>query len=304
MSPSTTAAVAFVLPITRASPRYSRDSCSLTDAFSNITLSITHGTLISRFLNSLFRDPDTEDSVSLFQSLCALLTPHSCVYINDLSIALALRTSSPAAVLAWRSLSAASPFQKKAAFAVTFYLRTHLPFSSIDLAQLLTYFTRTFPPSANIRGVALHGLSYSLRPDGVCGILLCGKPLQYAYNSAIESAKRDPSKYSISGWPVSTWPPTASHMRHPYSTTSRLFSEDSFGPPDSLIAPCPPAHGPPAIADNVSLASTCSSMPSLETVTLESHCDSNPSVMSPLTADAPIVYNYISEYVLKGASDA
>ncbi|KAH7904540.1 hypothetical protein BJ138DRAFT_1119321 [Hygrophoropsis aurantiaca] len=209
---TTTAAVAFTLPMKRVSPR-SRVQCNLTDNLSNFRLSITHGDALTRFLNVIPANSTTEETVSLLRQICYLITPRSSVYISELSVALALRKFPPAAVLTWRDISTVSPFRKKAAFAVTFYIRTHHPFSSIDFAVFLAYFMRTYPPT-NFHRAPLQRISYVLRPDGVCGVLLCGEAVMYAFSDVVQLARRDPST-TISGWPVTTWPSTAAEMRHP-----------------------------------------------------------------------------------------
>ncbi|KIJ09022.1 hypothetical protein PAXINDRAFT_17886 [Paxillus involutus ATCC 200175] len=221
---SSNSAVAFLLPVKRFSYRASvktgSEAAAVVDSFSNVILSVAQGTEIVDLLNALFREPHSCVSQTMHQQLCRMITPGSDVFLDDVTCAQAQsRPRHGAAILTWRELPTTSPFRKTTAFTISFFLRTSPPFSAVDLTSLLFYFINTYGSNHlpdGPRGGPIQHFGFALRPDGICGILLCGPALRLAFLSVCANAQREPESYTVSGWPVTMWPASAQYARHPY----------------------------------------------------------------------------------------
>ena len=122
------------------------------------------------------------------------------------------------AVLIWHKLSPEMPFGKHTTLAISFFIRTVPPFAVIDLASFLLYIVGAFGCHATDTGLDLFThIGYAIRPDGVSGLLLCTRTINYAYQNVLTDALQNPALHAINGWPMSTWPPNVRSIRHKYS---------------------------------------------------------------------------------------
>ncbi|KAG6370026.1 hypothetical protein JVT61DRAFT_12545 [Boletus reticuloceps] len=214
---------AYMLPLLRMSSRL-QARCAFADPlltvrlFPNHTvLEVTHGQHIVDFLNALYGDADLH--WKYVGPLAQLFAPHDPIYLTDPSCEeLCLRSALQKGngVLAWQDLPPSSKFRKTASFSVSFYVRCEVPYSAWDFARFLLFYIRTYSPSFQTRQKAIAHFAYSLRPDGIYGVLLCGTPLRHAFEAVQLSGTDDPQSNFVCGVPVTTWPLNTPYMKLEY----------------------------------------------------------------------------------------
>jgi len=111
------------------------------------------------------------------------------------------------AILVWRRLPPTTPFGKHSTIAISFFICTIPPFSIIDFASFLLYIISTFGCHRSPEHRIFSHIGYAIRPDGICGLLLCTPAIEGAYQKILTNSRRHPSLHTVNGWPISTWPP-------------------------------------------------------------------------------------------------
>ncbi|KAG6371079.1 hypothetical protein JVT61DRAFT_10619 [Boletus reticuloceps] len=213
---------AYALPLLRTSPRhqpYAFADPVLTVRLFPIhsVLDITQGQNIVAYLNGLYGKESLH--WKHVGPLAQLFVPGDPVYLTDASSEeLCLRSAlqKGSGVLAWQDLPPSSVFRKTASFCVSFYLRAEVPFCAWDFARFLLFYICSYSPSVETRQRAIAHLGYSLRPDAIYGVLLCGTSLRSAFETVSLMAVHDSHSKVVCGVPVTTWPPDTTHMMLEY----------------------------------------------------------------------------------------
>jgi hypothetical protein len=135
----------------------------------------------------------------IFSSILNPTQPSSRIYHSHLDHELYVHIRQNPVVFIWETLNHSPVLGAR--FAISFYVQTAPPFSSINLAHILLQFS-SFYTARYHTGFTLLGIAFKLGISSIYGVLLYNEGLRAAYEGVLSRARQHP-RWQL---PITVWP--------------------------------------------------------------------------------------------------